>query len=91
MDKHISIVPYDPTQGIRLLWDDGFIISVQGDHDTVVIQANQAGLLTLARHCLTLAQATVPPGTHLHLDPATDLEDDSIPLILAKIADERSA
>ncbi|MEV6631635.1 NUDIX domain-containing protein [Actinoplanes sp. NPDC051470] len=35
---------------------------------TVVISGNPAGLVSLARHLLTLAQDTVPDGRHLDFD-----------------------
>ena len=84
MDYCISVTPYDPTRGVQLMWDDGFAITVRLSHGEVVIEANQAGLLSLARHCVTLAQSTIPSGDHVHLDADGGLEDDSMPLILAK-------
>lgn len=38
-----------------------------------------------ARHLLTLAQDSVPSGTHIHFDDLNSLEDGSIGLIIEKL------
>jgi hypothetical protein len=65
-------------------WDDGFEISVSSDADGVRIQANAAGLRSLARQMLLLAQDRVPSGHHLHLDEDSALEPGSVSLILER-------
>lgn len=50
----------------------------------MIISANNEGLLSLARHLLTLVQNEVPIGTHIHLDEYNLLEEGSIDLIVEK-------
>jgi hypothetical protein len=83
----ISVPDYSPEQGIRLEWEPNFAIDAQVIRGEVVLRANSAGLRSLARHLLELAQPNVPPGCHIHLDPSTGLEDGSSPLIIERIAD----
>jgi len=83
--KHIIEVPeFGGKNGSKVEWDDGFEISVRIDDDEVVILANPAGLRSLARHLLSLAQDGVPSGNHLHLDSSNSLEDGSVSLILER-------
>ncbi|MGW3779149.1 Imm32 family immunity protein [Streptomyces sp. NPDC005056] len=50
----------------------------------VVIEANAAGLRTLAGHLLTLSQDDVPDGSHLHLEDSNGLADGSVSLVLER-------
>ena len=50
------------------------------------IKANNSGLLSLARHLITLAQNNVPDGSHFHLDEYNSLETGSSDLIISKIS-----
>lgn len=50
----------------------------------IVIEANAAGLRTLAGHLLTLAQDGTPDGTHLHLEEHNGLEEGSASLVLER-------
>lgn len=54
------------------------------DWNNVVIQANKAGLISLARHLLTLAQDNVPEYTHFHLDDYGGLEKGSAEMIIVR-------
>ena len=78
----ISIPEYD--DAIELVWDDNYKIKTSTPYDTITIEANRDGLLSLARHLLLLAQEEVPSGSHFHLDEFNFLEDDSIELIISK-------
>ncbi|WP_339133089.1 hypothetical protein WJM95_29185 [Streptomyces sp. f51] len=49
-----------------------------------MIEANAAGLRTLAGHLLTLAQDGTPDGTHLHLEEHNGLEEGSASLVLER-------
>lgn len=83
--KHIIDVPeYDPERGLRADWDDGFEIAIRTSNEAVVISANPAGLRSLARHLLVLAQDMTPSGQHFHLDESNSLEDGSVELIIEK-------
>ena len=70
---------------LRLQWEDGFVIKSEEDgYGPVVISANSAGLVSLARILLTLAQDNVPEYEHLHLDEYGCLEPGSKELIIVK-------
>jgi hypothetical protein len=67
-------------------WEHDFTIQARLEGtQTIVIQANTAGLISLARQLLTLAQDGVPPGYHIHYDQSNALEDGSCEVILEKI------
>ena len=76
---------YDRNIGLQLCWHPGFSIKVSSDNSEVTISANREGLLSMANHLLNLAQADVPPGTHIHLDSLNSLEDGSDEIIIEKI------
>ena len=78
----INIPEYD--DAIELIWDDNFKIKTSIPYDTITIEANREGLLSLARHLLLLAQEEVPNGSHFHLDDFNSLENNSVELIIAK-------
>jgi hypothetical protein len=69
MERSVPIGNYSADSGLHLEWSFGFEIEVAIRSGTVVIRANEAGLRSLAQHLLTLAEGTVPDGTHIHLDP----------------------
>ncbi|OLT31157.1 hypothetical protein BJF79_08895 [Actinomadura sp. CNU-125] len=64
-------------------WDDGYEISVGVEAGEVVVAANREGLISLARHLLTLAQEGVSPGAHVHLTAGQEI-DSSSDLILER-------
>lgn len=76
----IEVPAYDGNT-IRMMWENGFEIKCAAEGNAVVISANQAGLVSLARH---LAQDSVPAHTHIHLDADNALEHGSRELILVK-------
>lgn len=78
----INIPEYD--DAFELVWDDNFAIRTSTEYDAITIEANRAGLLSLARHLLLLAQEDVPNGSHFHLDAFNSLEDNSVELIISK-------
>ena len=83
---HVSTV----TDGIRRVftWEKGARIEVRDLGREVVIEANAAGLKTLAGHLLTLAQDGTPDGAHLHLEESNGLEEGSVGLVLERCDDE---
>lgn len=83
MQIEINIPEYSET-GIKFDWDYGFEITGKFSNGEMVISANKAGLVSLARHLLTLAQDDVPFGYHLHLDKFNSLGNGSVDLILLK-------
>ena len=84
MKQEIEIVQYDANKGIQFNWEENFEIEVKNEDGEVIISANNEGLLSLARHLLTLAQNEVPIGTHIHLDEYNSLEEGSIGLTFEK-------
>ena len=90
MKKEIEIIPYDANTGIQLSWEKNFTIEVKNTSNEVIISANNEGLLSLARHLLTLAQNEVPVGTHIHLDEYNSLEEGSIDLIIEKQGENKN-
>ncbi|MFI1165379.1 hypothetical protein ACH4UM_17645 [Streptomyces sp. NPDC020801] len=75
--EHIVQVPdYHPSKGLLLSWDEDFEITVSVSGSEVSIKANHAGLVSLARHLLTLAQDQVHEGAHIHLTADQEIESD---------------
>jgi hypothetical protein len=85
MPPHVSVV----TDGIIRVftWEAGARINVRNLGGEIVIEANAAGLKTLAGHLLTLAQDGTPDGAHLHLEESNGLENGSAGLVLEKCDD----
>lgn len=84
MKQEIEIVKYDTNKGLQFSWEDNFAIKVKEEGNEVVISANKEGLISLAKHLLTLAQNEVPIGTHIHFDEYNSLEEGSTDLIIEK-------
>ncbi|HVK26561.1 MAG TPA: hypothetical protein VM677_34870 [Actinokineospora sp.] len=84
MEQVIIIPDYRPDEGLRFSWDEGFEIAVSAAPLEVLIKANRAGLTSLARHLLTLAQESVGDGTHVHLAADQEIESE-IDLILERM------
>ena len=84
MNWDLDTEPYDSTHGIRLRWDDDAQIAFKGGA-VGTLRCNQAGLVTFARHLLTLAQDGVPVGSHLHLDSSNGLADGSSEIIVERV------
>ncbi|MCH5271421.1 MAG: hypothetical protein J1E83_11825 [Lachnospiraceae bacterium] len=78
------MIQYDENIGIQFNWEENFAIEVKNEGGEVIISANSEGLLSLAKHLLTLAQNEVPVGAHIHLDEYNSLEEGSIGLIIEK-------
>lgn len=84
MKKEIEFIGYDKSDGLRLIWDKDFSLAVAADGNEVIISANKAGLISLARHLITLAQDDVSDGSHLHFDEYNSLDAGSSDLIIQK-------
>ena len=78
------------TDGITRVftWEDDARIAVRNLGREIVIEANSAGLKTLAAHLLVLAQDGTPDGAHLHLEEDNGLEEGSAALVLERCDDE---
>jgi hypothetical protein len=75
---------YSRLRVIQAEWEPDYRLSVTVDDGEVRIRANRDGLVSLAKHLLTLAQDGVPSGSHVHYDPGGSLEDDSTPLVVER-------
>ncbi len=51
----IKTLDYCAENGLQLQWEKDFAISVNTPGNEVTIRANKSGLISLARHLLTLA------------------------------------
>lgn len=74
--------PMHSEAGLRFTWVDDYRLRVRQMGTEVVIEGNAAGLESLARHLLTLAQPSAPSGSHLHLEDSTGLEPGSLALVI---------
>ncbi len=96
MTSESSSAPVESTQvtavtdGVAQVfkWEAGARIEVRDLGGEVVIEANAAGLRTLAGHLLVLADDGVPDGSHLHLEDSNGLEGGSVGLVLERSDDE---
>ncbi|MEH0544950.1 hypothetical protein QA802_18225 [Streptomyces sp. B21-105] len=86
MTTHVSAVTDGTTRVFT--WEEGSRIEVRNLGGEIVIEANAAGLKTLAGHLLTLAQDSTPDGAHLHLEENHGLEEGSVGLVLERSDDE---
>lgn len=69
---------------MEIKWEEGFAIKVNVDHEnTVLISANQEGLLSLAAQLEALADEDA--GSHIHYDEDNSLKKGSSHLIIEKI------
>ncbi|RZK27124.1 MAG: hypothetical protein EOO43_00650, partial [Flavobacterium sp.] len=71
-------------EGFKFEWEKDFTIETKVVEGEILILANKAGLISLARHLLSLAQESVPEGYHIHFDEYNSLEDGSVEIILQK-------
>jgi hypothetical protein len=78
-----EVPEYDRQRGLHLEWDEGFEIGLEVQGPDVRLTGNREGLRSLARHLLTLAQAGVPSGAHVHLTADQEVEG-SMDLILER-------
>jgi hypothetical protein len=83
----IEFPDYSKKNGLRYGWEDGFIISTALEHNAFMINANKAGLISLAKQMLVLAFGP-DNGAHYHYDDLNSLEDDSIELIICKMRED---
>ena len=70
--------------GFTFAWEPLYVIKCRLEGDSAVIEANRAGLISLARHLLELADEDAKEYTHFHLDQCNSLEKDSAEIIVVK-------
>ncbi|MER6998714.1 hypothetical protein [Streptomyces sp. NPDC000410] len=83
---HVDVVADEVTRVFT--WQDDARIEVRNLGSEIVIEANAAGLRTLAGHLLTLAKDGTPDGAHLHLEGNNGLEEGSASLVLERCGEE---
>lgn len=73
-------------ENIGLLYEtcDNMFIECMINKNECVLTANSEGLIALAKTLIKLADASVPSGTHLHLDHPVFLENKSSDIIIQK-------
>jgi hypothetical protein len=86
MKIELPIPEYKKEEGIESYWENGFEIGVSNLNNEIVISSNKQGLISLAIQLLTLAQDTVPIGSHFHYDEHNSLESGSSNLVIEKRA-----
>lgn len=76
-------------RGLHFEWEEGFKIfaevNVQKKYTSIF--GNKAGLISLARILLSLAQDGIPNDYHIHLDYSNSLEEGSSEIILGRRED----
>jgi hypothetical protein len=78
-------------EDLRSIWETNFKIETSLSKSNafekthIIIEANSAGLISLARYLLYLAQPYKIIGSHYHFDDDNSLEKGSVELIIEKI------
>lgn len=80
----VNVPDYDKSKDLIFQWDRSYSIGVYLEDELVKIVANKAGLISLARHLLMLANEDVPNHSHMHFDENSCLENDSFDLLIEK-------
>lgn len=80
----IDVPQYDPERGVITEWDEDAEVSVSIRDGKVFINANPAGLRSIARHCLVLSQEGMPDGRHIHLDDWNGLSEGSVSMTIER-------
>ncbi len=70
---------------MEIEWEKGFRILVTAENGEVVISANRAGLLSLAKQFTALAEEKT--GGHIHYDRWNSLEENSVEMIVELVDD----
>jgi hypothetical protein len=86
MKIEVDVPDYDPFKGVLIVWEeDVFLETDILDNIIIHLKGNRNGLISLAKHLLTLAEVNVPTGSHIHYDEWNSLEKGSFQLIIEKI------
>ena len=67
---------------MKLEWIDGFEIKTISENGEIRIIANRAGMLSLAKQLMALADGA--PGDHIHYDEHNALSDGSAEMIIER-------
>ena len=64
-------------------WVDGYQIKAAVENNDIVISANRAGMLSLAKQLIALADGV--PGDHIHYDEHNSLEEGSAEMVIERV------
>lgn len=78
------LVPTYDGKEFSFIWEEDFSIKCSIENNSVIIEANKGGLISLARHLLELSQENVPEYQHIHLDEYNSLDNNSAEIIIVK-------
>jgi len=85
MTISVEVPDYNTSTGLIANWEGDFVVKTAYDGE-FLLQANKEGLISLAIQLLTLAQDSVPVGSHFHYDGRFgSLEEGSIDFVIDKI------
>jgi hypothetical protein len=84
MEIMVTINEFNESEGMHFNWEYGHSVRIRSVDERVIIEANEAGLVSLANHLLTLAQKRVPSGYDFHLDGSNGLEEGSCEIVFEK-------
>ena len=68
---------------MKVEWVDDFEIKVVAENSEIVISANRAGLLSLAKQLMALAEGVA--GDHIHYDDQSALEKGSTEMVIERV------
>ena len=68
---------------MRVEWVDGFEIKAVAKNGEIVISANRAGMLSLAKQLMALADGVA--GDHIHYDDQSSLKEGSTEMIIERV------
>ena len=87
MKTTIEFPDFIPGKGIQYKWiGDSYITISLEDENTIVINANKDGLLSLANHLLNLSQDSVPDYYYMQFDALNGgVESGSLGIIIEKV------
>lgn len=75
---------YTRESSVCFFWKSGHAIKVDILGDAIGITANREGLISLASHCLNLAQDAIAPFGCIEFDDFYSLEEGTLPLNLQR-------
>ncbi len=80
----LELPDYERNEGFIYEWGSNTKVSISGSNP-IIIQANQQGLMDMAKILLSLAQPEVPDGIHVHLDDQNTLQKGSNEIIIERM------
>jgi hypothetical protein len=83
----LEVPRYSREAGTPVEWEEGAAVWIRIDDGVPLLEGNSAGLRSLARLLLTLAEDRVPSGTHVHLAEFSGLEPGSTEMIVERTDD----